>query len=283
MSGIPRVLSIAGSDPSGGAGVQGDLKSIAANGGYAMAAISALTAQNTTGVRAIHVPPPEFLSAQLEAISDDITVDAVKIGMLGTAAVARVVGEWLVRHRPPVVVLDPVMVATSGDRLVDADAEDAVSELITRSDLVTPNIPELAVLTDAAPARTLAEALEQAHGLADRSGVRVLVKGGHLRGLVVTDALLDRGVVTEFTGDRVPGSNTHGTGCALSSALATRVAAHGDWALATQQAKDWLTAAISAGRQLAVGHGNGPVDHLVGLRDEPARPAGPREATVRPR
>lgn len=137
---IPRVLSIAGSDPSGGAGIQADLKSISANGGYAMAAITALTAQNTRGVRAVHVPPAEFLRAQLDALTDDIDIDAVKIGMLADAEVIRTVDDWLARHRPPAVVLDPVMVATSGDRLLAPDAEAALIALAHRADVLTPNL-----------------------------------------------------------------------------------------------------------------------------------------------
>ncbi|WP_258546475.1 bifunctional hydroxymethylpyrimidine kinase/phosphomethylpyrimidine kinase, partial [Microbacterium sp. H6] len=144
--GVPRVLSIAGSDPSGGAGIQADLKSIAANGGYGMAVLTALTAQNTQGVRAVHVPPVDFLRAQLDAVSDDIVIDAVKIGMLADAEVIRAVGAWLDRVRPPVVVLDPVMVATSGDRLLDPEAERALHGLLARATLVTPNLAELAVL-----------------------------------------------------------------------------------------------------------------------------------------
>ena len=160
---MPRVLSIAGSDPSGGAGIQADLKSIAAVGGYGMAALTALTAQNTRGVRGVHVPPAEFLRAQLDAISDDIAIDAVKIGMLANAEVIAEVADWLRQHRPGVVVVDPVMVATSGDRLLDAAAERALGELLPLADLVTPNLAELAVLAGApAPAESWAEALEQA-------------------------------------------------------------------------------------------------------------------------
>lgn len=144
----PRVLSIAGTDPTGGAGIQADLKSISANGGYGMAVITALVAQNTHGVRSVHVPPLAFLREQLDAVSDDVVIDAVKIGMLGTRDISAVVQNWLVAIKPPVVVLDPVMVATSGDRLLDRDAEQAMRDLLAHVDVATPNLSELAVLLD---------------------------------------------------------------------------------------------------------------------------------------
>ncbi|WP_292762789.1 bifunctional hydroxymethylpyrimidine kinase/phosphomethylpyrimidine kinase, partial [Microbacterium sp. UBA3486] len=222
---VPRVLSIAGSDPSGGAGIQADLKSIAANGGYGMAVLTALTAQNTQGVRAVHVPPAHFLRAQLDAVSDDIVIDAVKIGMLADADVIRVVGAWLDRVRPPVVVLDPVMVATSGDRLLDPDAERALHDLLARATLVTPNLAELAVLSGR-DVLDWEDALSAAEHLSAAVGVAVLVKGGHLDGDSAPDALVDahRGTRQEFAGTRIPTRNTHGTGCSLSSALATLLA-----------------------------------------------------------
>ena len=145
---IPRVLSIAGTDPTGGAGIQADLKSIAANGGYGMAVVTALVAQNTMGVRSVHLPPASFLIEQLDAVSDDVEIDAVKIGMLANAEIIDTVRGWLGRVRPPLVVLDPVMVATSGDRLLDVEAEVAMRSLLSQVDLVTPNIPELAVLAE---------------------------------------------------------------------------------------------------------------------------------------
>ena len=276
----PRVLSIAGSDPSGGAGIQADLKSIAANGGYGMAAITALTAQNTRGVRGVHVPPVEFLTQQLEAISDDITVDAVKIGMLGNAAVIDTVSSWLEQHRPPVVVLDPVMVASSGDRLLDAEAEAALERLLGLADVVTPNIPELAVLLGESPASDWESALEQGKRLAAAHGVAVLVKGGHLEGETAWDALVDlsgRSVsdVTVFEGPRVATENTHGTGCSLSSAVATLLGAGLDPEHAVRQAKSWLLEAIRTSSELQVGHGHGPVNHfhhgvLAGARSQAA-------------
>ncbi|MFJ4225460.1 bifunctional hydroxymethylpyrimidine kinase/phosphomethylpyrimidine kinase [Microbacterium sp. NPDC089695] len=265
-AGIPRVLSIAGSDPSGGAGIQADLKSIAANGGYGMAAITALTAQNTQGVRGVHVPPAEFLRAQLDAISADIVVDAVKIGMLADADVIRVVADWLDRMHPPIVVLDPVMVATSGDRLLDADAESALADLLARADVVTPNLPELAVLAGRA-VDGWDDALAAAQDLSRRIGAAVLVKGGHLPGDDVPDALVDasRGALREFRGTRIATENTHGTGCSLSAALATRLARGEGPVDAVSSARKWLRGSLRTGAALHVGRGRGPVNHFSAL------------------
>ncbi|MFP5313656.1 MAG: bifunctional hydroxymethylpyrimidine kinase/phosphomethylpyrimidine kinase, partial [Actinomycetes bacterium] len=220
---LPRVLSIAGSGPSGGAGIQADLKSIAAHGGYGMAAITALTAQNTRGVQAVHVPPAAFLAQQLAAVSDDIGIDAVKIGMLGDEAVIRTVREWLEKVRPAVVVLDPVMVATSGDRLLQASAEAALRELLPLAHLITPNLPELAMLVGAGQAADWPEALDQGRRLADATGATVLVKGGHLAGSDCPDALVNTAgllgqEVVEVQANRITTRNSHGTGCSLSSA-----------------------------------------------------------------
>jgi len=262
----PRVLSIAGTDPTGGAGVQADLKSIAAFGGFGMAAVTALVAQNTRGVREVHVPPPAFLDAQLRAVSDDVEIDAVKIGMLGSVEVVDVVGAWLAEVRPPVVVLDPVMVATSGDRLLDADAEDAVRELCRHADLVTPNLPELAVLVDQPLAVDWPTAVAQAQLLATRADTAVLLKGGHLSGDESPDAIVDATDVHPVPGRRVATRHTHGTGCSLSSAMAT-LAAHGlAWPDALARAKRWLTGALEQAEALHVGRGNGPIDHLHELR-----------------
>ncbi|KUM32857.1 bifunctional hydroxymethylpyrimidine kinase/phosphomethylpyrimidine kinase [Arthrobacter sp. EPSL27] len=290
---IPRVLSIAGSDPSGGAGIQADLKSIAAHGGYGMAAITALTAQNTRGVTAVHVPPAGFLTAQLDAISEDITVDAVKIGMLGDAAVIDAVRSWLGKARPAVVVVDPVMVSTSGDRLLQESGEAALHALLPYADLITPNLAELAVLLGEPCARDWAAALEQGKRLAALTGTTVLVKGGHLDAggsggsssygeagpgggcpdaLVNTAGLLARDVVV-VPGERVPTRNSHGTGCTLSSALATVQAAAilqagntlpaaGDWEAALRVVKPWLQEALRTSGELDVGTGSGPVHHF---------------------
>ncbi|MCX6500410.1 MAG: bifunctional hydroxymethylpyrimidine kinase/phosphomethylpyrimidine kinase [Arthrobacter sp.] len=266
---IPRVLAIAGSDPSGGAGIQADLKSIAANGGYGMAAITALTAQNTQGVRAVHVPPASFLTAQLDAISDDITIDAVKIGMLGDAAVIDAVRAWLEKVRPAVVVLDPVMVATSGDRLLQESAEAALQALLPLADLITPNLAELALLLGEPAAADWPAALAQGKRLAALTGTTVLVKGGHLHddGAGCPDALINTGgLLSQETvvvpGERITTRNSHGTGCSLSSALATAHARAGDWEAALRQVKPWLLGALRDAGRLEVGHGNGPVHHF---------------------
>ena len=285
---IPRVLAIAGSDPSGGAGIQADLKSIAANGGYGMAAITALTAQNTQGVRGVHVPPAAFLTAQLDAISDDIGIDAVKIGMLGDAAVIDAVRVWLEKVRPAVVVLDPVMVATSGDRLLQESAEAALQALLPLADLITPNIAELAILLKEPAAADWTEALAQGKRLAALTGTTVLVKGGHLPGgqpgngpghdgdvaggwngadggcpdaLVNTGGLLGTETVV-VAGERIATRNSHGTGCSLSSAMATVQARVGDWEAALREAKPWLLGALREAAVLDVGSGNGPVHHF---------------------
>ncbi|MGG7308186.1 bifunctional hydroxymethylpyrimidine kinase/phosphomethylpyrimidine kinase [Curtobacterium sp. AB451] len=284
---IPRVLSIAGTDPTGGAGMQADLKAVAAHDGYGMGVVTALVAQNTHGVRSVHVPDVGFLREQLDAVSDDVTIDAVKIGMLGTAAVVRVVTEWLREHRPPVVVVDPVMVATSGDRLLDEDASQAMVALVGLADLVTPNRAELAVLAELAmlhgpdqrrdrpdqpdspdrPDRSLrpdqTDSPEgQALVIARTWDVLVLAKGGHDAGDTAEDVLVGpAGVLRRFTAPRVRTTNTHGTGCSLSSAIATLAARDGDWELAIGTAKHWLTAALRGADALDVGTGNGPVDH----------------------
>lgn len=264
-SSVPRVLSIAGSDPSGGAGIQADLKSIAANGGYGMAVLTALTAQNTRGVRAVHVPPASFLRAQLDALSDDIEIDAVKIGMLANAEVIHTVLAWLTAVHPPIVVIDPVMVATSGDRLLDADAEDALRLLFGRAHLITPNLLELGVLAR----REIADwrdALTAAAALADETDAAVLVKGGHLPGEEAPDALVEPGsIVHEFDGVRIATRNTHGTGCSLSSALATRRAQGDDWPTAVAASRAWLRESLREGEGLDVGSGHGPVSHFAGL------------------
>jgi hydroxymethylpyrimidine/phosphomethylpyrimidine kinase len=274
---IPRVLSIAGTDPTGGAGIQADLKSIAANGGYGMAVVTALVAQNTHGVRSVHVPPVGFLRDQLLAVSDDVQIDAVKIGMLADVDVTRAVAAWLTRVAPPIVVLDPVMIATSGDRLLSTDAEEALRDLLRHVHVVTPNIPELAVLAGCAVAGSWAEVLDQARQVAVTHGVIVLAKGGHLAGDAVPDALVDAHTVREFAGTRIDTPNTHGTGCSFSSAVATRVAARvaarpgatgptrEDWGDAVGEAKAWLTESIARSDDLDVGTGHGPIQHFAGL------------------
>lgn len=264
----PRVLSIAGTDPTGGAGIQADLKSIAAAGGYGMSVVTALVAQNTCGVREIHTPPHEFLVAQLEAVFDDVTVDAVKVGMLGDAAATRIVSDVLRDHPVPVVVVDPVMVATSGDRLLSTDAEDALRAFVREhATVATPNVPELAVLLDCPPAATFADAIGQGTRYAREANVSVLVKGGHLGGREASNALISPGgEVHTIRLPRVDTRNTHGTGCSLSSALATRMLVDASAPAAAGWASHWLLEAIESADALNVGRGNGPVDHFHRLR-----------------
>ncbi|MBB5830291.1 bifunctional hydroxymethylpyrimidine kinase/phosphomethylpyrimidine kinase [Brachybacterium aquaticum] len=259
---IPRVLSIAGTDPTGGAGTAADLKSITAAGGYGMAAVTAVVAQNTHGVREIHLPPATMLAAQLEAVGDDVTLEAVKTGMLGTAEIIRTVQDWVARQGPDVLVVDPVMVATSGDRLLAAEAEEAMLHFCRLATVVTPNIDELAVLTGSPRAATEAEALAQAADWAERTGVAVVVKTGHLEDERVTNTWISPdGSRHAASSRRVDTESTHGTGCSLAAALATRLGAGDDPATALAWATDWLHEAITHGADLRVGSGHGPVDH----------------------
>lgn len=244
-----------------------------------MAVTTALVAQNTHGVRSVHVPGPTFLREQLDAVSDDVEIDAVKIGMVADEANAREIGAWhdaLAAARTdaglprPWVVLDPVMVATSGHRLLDAGAEQAVRDLAARADVVTPNLPELAVLAGRDVATTWDDALTQAASYAATSGAVVLLKGGHLTGATSPDALVVPAgpssdaapTVTTFDGERVDTPHTHGTGCSLSAALAALRPQRAGWEEAARDAKDWLTGALRGGAALRVGTGRGPVDHL---------------------
>ncbi|MFI8414733.1 bifunctional hydroxymethylpyrimidine kinase/phosphomethylpyrimidine kinase [Paeniglutamicibacter gangotriensis] len=277
VHGTKNILSIAGSDPSGGAGIQADLKSIAAAGGYGMAVISALTAQNTHGVNAVHVPPAGFLTEQLRAIGTDIRIDGIKIGMLANAQVINELTDWLAEFRGaatqagtpvPAVVLDPVMVATSGDTLLDEAAGAALRRLFAHADVITPNIPELAVLAGAAEAADWDSAIDQARELAARYEVLVLAKGGHLDSARCRDGIIDAsGVLFEVESARHSTANTHGTGCSLSSALATFYARSGDWGAALRSSKTWLDTAIARSGELEVGSGHGPINHLAGLWD----------------
>ncbi|MET4060551.1 hydroxymethylpyrimidine/phosphomethylpyrimidine kinase [Arthrobacter sp. UYP6] len=266
---VPRILSIAGTDPTGGAGIQADLKAISATGGYGMAVVTALVAQNTHGVRSVHTPPVSFLREQLDAVSADVAIDAVKIGMLGNAEVTQAVEEWLAAVDTPAVVLDPVMVATSGDRLLDAGAEAALRRLLHRVDLVTPNLAELAALVQEPVAESWDGALEQGQRLSAAYGVLVLVKGGHFEGEDSPDALVDAAaavpLLAEVWTPRVATENTHGTGCSLSAAITTLYARLGSWDEALATAKTWLQEALEHADELDVGTGHGPVHHFHGV------------------
>lgn len=252
-------LSIAGSDPSGGAGIQADLKTFSALGAYGMTVITALTAQNTQGVTGVHVVPADFVRLQLDTVLADVPPAAVKIGMLASAEIADVVGEYLPGFA--VSVLDPVMVATSGDRLLSVDAEDAVRRLLPRASLITPNIAEAAALLGRPPAATVDEVEEQAVALLEAGAQRVLLKGGHLTD-DATDVFAEQGQVVRLPGRRIDTLNTHGTGCTLSSAIAALVPVSDTWLDAVTAAKAYLTRAIAAADSLAIGHGHGPVHHF---------------------
>ena len=258
----PRVLSIAGTDPTGGADTAADLKSITAAGGYGMAAVTAVVAQNTHGVRDIHVPPAAFLTAQLEAVSDDVVLEAVKTGMLATAEIIQAVEAWVRAQRPRILVVDPVMVATSGDRLLEPEAEEAMLRFCRLATVVTPNIDELAVLTGEPRAAGEAGALAQASRWSAATGVAVVVKTGHLEDREVTNTWISPdGTLHPVPSTRVDTTSTHGTGCSLAAALATRLGAGEDPATALAWVTDWLHEAITHGAALQVGSGHGPVDH----------------------
>lgn len=260
---VPRVLSIAGTDPSGGAGIQADLKAIAATGGYGLCVTTSLVAQNTQGVRSLHNPPLEFLEEQLAVVFDDVELDAVKIGMLGSAAVTEKVAEWLRKLDDVPVVLDPVMVATSGDRLLEKDAEAAIKKLCDEVTVITPNLSELAVLSGTDMAEDLDDAIETARAWAAEHDTAVIVKGGHLtHGGADNAAIYPDGRVHHVPSSRVDTTNTHGTGCSLSSALATRLGAGDSLDAALEFSTHWLHEAIVHGSELNVGRGNGPVDHF---------------------
>lgn len=257
---IPNVLSIAGTDPTGGAGIQADLKTFSALRTYGMAVVTALVAQNTLGVDGIHDVPGEFVTSQLDSVFADVRVDAVKIGMLNNAAVIKAVVEALDRYRPPYVVLDPVMVAKSGDRLLSADAVAVLrDELLPRVDLVTPNLPEAA---DLLGIKESADLPELGRRLLSLGVARALVKGGHLDTETSDDVFVSAAGELRLSSPRVDTRNTHGTGCTLSSAIAALRPQRDDWESAVREAKDYLTGALRAAEELQVGSGHGPVNHL---------------------
>ncbi len=264
---IPNVLSIAGSDPSGGAGIQADLKTFAALGVYGMAAISGLTAQNTRGVSAIQPLPPAFIAAQIDAVFDDIRVDAVKLGMLGDTDVVTAVADCLRRWRPPLIVLDPVMAAKSGAALLAESAVERLRrELLPLATVITPNLPEAGTLLDTPSPADLPAMRKAARALHALGPAWVLLKGGHLPGEDCTDLLYDGREFVEFPGRRIATQNTHGTGCTLSAAIAAGLAHGLAMPRAGADAKAYLTAAIAAADSLDVGHGHGPVQHFHAWR-----------------
>ena len=263
---IANVLSIAGSDPSGGAGIQADLKAFSARGTFGMAVLTALTAQNTQGVSAVHTLPPDFVAEQIRMVFADVRVDAVKIGMIANAGIAEAVVDALAPHRGVPIVLDPVMIAKGGAALLDPAAVAIVRErLLPLATLITPNLPEAAALIDAPEATSRAEMEAQARTLLERGPQAVLVKGGHLNLPQSPDflALFDRSLW--FEAERTAIRNTHGTGCSLSSAIAAELAKGCAVEVAVARAKAWLAGAIAEAGQLTVGSGHGPVHHFHDL------------------
>jgi len=264
---VPRLLTIAGSDSGGGAGIQADLKTFAAHGGYGMSVIAALTAQNTREVRAVHEVPAAIVAAQIDAVLEDIGADAVKIGMLASAGIIRAVADRLRVHLKGTgvpIVLDPVMIAKSGARLLREDAVEALkAELLPLATLVTPNLPELETLTGLA-AGNEEERLRAARALA-ALGPAVLAKGGHAEGDEVVDLLLEGDRIHRFAHPRLHTASTHGTGCTLSSAIAARLGAGEELPRAVAGGIAYLAGAIAAAYPIGKEGGHGPVDHLYQL------------------
>lgn len=271
---LKAVLTIAGSDSIGGAGIQADIKTMLANGVYAMSAVTALTAQNTQGVAAIMDASPEFLAAEIDAVFDDIRPAAVKIGMVSAAALIKVIAGRLRAHKAENIVVDPVMVATSGARLLDEDASDSLTaELFPFAALITPNLPELELLTgDSIASRE--ERIDAARKLAAKWGCAVLSKGGHAE-KSADDILVTDSETTVFPGTRIDTKNTHGTGCTLSSAIAANLAKGASLTAAIRQAKDYVAGALAA--DLKMGKGHGPLHHGFDLKSRFLAPFSPME------
>ena len=259
----PIALTIAGSDSSGGAGIQADLKTFAALGVYGASVITALTAQNTRGVSAIHDVPADFIRAQLDSVMSDLAVDAVKIGMVSQPEAIAAIVEGLLRWKPHHIVLDPVMVATSGDGLLAPDAIDLLRQrLIPLASVVTPNLPEAAALLDMPIALTEPDMERQGKTLLALGCPAVLIKGGHGEGTESVDFLVTESSVVRLAAPRVATRNTHGTGCSLSSAVAAGLAKGEDLETAVRHAKAYVSAAIAASDRLTVGSGHGPIHHF---------------------
>ncbi|MGA8209024.1 MAG: bifunctional hydroxymethylpyrimidine kinase/phosphomethylpyrimidine kinase [Nocardioidaceae bacterium] len=259
---IPRVLTVAGTDPSGGAGTSADLKTFSALGAFGTSVVTAVVSQSTRGVSAVHQLSGEVVREQLDTLLDDVQVDAVKIGMLGTAEVVEAVADVLTQRSLPYVVLDPVMVATSGDRLLAPEAVSSLRErLLPLCDLVTPNLPEAADLLGTPQAADVDGMRAQLADLAQLCG-GVLLKGGHLGGALSPDLLRVDGRTTLLSARRVPTGNSHGTGCTLSAAVAALRPGSPDWLGAVRQAKAYLSGALQSADRLQVGTGRGPVHHF---------------------
>jgi hydroxymethylpyrimidine/phosphomethylpyrimidine kinase len=259
----PVALTIAGSDSSGGAGIQADLKTFAALGVYGACVITALTAQNTQGVTGIHQVPPDFVTAQIDAVFADLEVAAVKIGMVAELSVIEAIAAGLTRWSPKHIVLDPVMVATSGDRLLANDAVEALrAKLVPRASILTPNLPEAAALLDEPVASGEAAIEDQGRRLLALGCPAVLIKGGHGQGSESIDYLVRESGAIALAAPRVATQNTHGTGCSLSSAIAAGLAKGEDLETAVRNAKAFVSAAITGSDRFSVGHGHGPIHHF---------------------
>jgi hydroxymethylpyrimidine/phosphomethylpyrimidine kinase len=259
----PIAVTIAGSDSGGGAGIQADLKTFSALGVYGASVITALTAQNTKGVSAIHDVPASFVAEEIDAVFSDLDVGAVKIGMLSQAPVIEAVAAGLARWKQHNIVVDPVMIATSGDRLLAPDAVDVLKRvLIPGALIVTPNLPEAAALLDAPLARTELDMRKQAERLLALGAGAVLIKGGHAEGAESVDLLVEPTAFTRLAADRIATKNTHGTGCTLSSAIAAGLAKGNGLAVAVRAAKAYVTDALAAAERIRIGSGHGPVHHF---------------------
>lgn len=267
MAGIARALTIAGSDSGGGAGIQADLKTFSAFGVYGMSALTAITAQNTLGVQAVLELPLELIAAQIDSVAEDIGVDAAKTGMLSSAAIVDIVASAIVRQGIRNLVVDPVMVAKSGDVLLHAEARDALRRrLLPLATVVTPNLPEAEVLTGR-PVTGMEEMREAARALHDMGARWVVVKGGHLgEGEDAVDLVYDGGEFTLLPARRTPTKNTHGTGCTFSAAITAGLARELAPFAAIERAKRYISRAIE--QSLALGGGHGPTNHLVGVTSE---------------
>jgi len=258
-----NALTIAGTDPSGGAGIQADLKTFSALGAYGCSVITALVAQNTRGVQSVYRIEPDFVAAQLDSVLSDVRIDTTKIGMLAETDIVEAVAERLRRYQVRNVVLDTVMLAKSGDPLLSPSAVAALRQhLLPQVSLITPNLPEAAALLDAPHARSEQEMHAQGETLLALGCEAVLMKGGHLDDAESPDWLFTRDGALRFTTPREKTKNTHGTGCTLSAALAALRPRHDDWASTVAQAKQWLTAALAQADTLEVGNGIGPVHHF---------------------
>lgn len=259
-----NALTIAGTDPSGSAGIQADLKAFSALGAYATSVITALVAQNTRGVQSLYPIAADFVAAQLDSVLSDVRIDSAKIGMLASADIVTCVAEALVRYPLPYVVLDTVMVAKSGDALLAPQAVSAIrQQLLPQVSLITPNLPEAAALLECAVARDEREMCAQGEALLALGCPAVLMKGGHLQGVESPDWLLTReGIAERFSAPRVATRHTHGTGCTLSAALAALRPRHADWCATVTAAKAYLQGALMAADSLQVGQGSGPVHHF---------------------